>query len=239
MPIIEIQRNFENIGIQSRKQTIGLELDMVNNFIKYRKTLFDEKSDKQMAIFVEPKINNAYPDIVFAEYNPILFEQWNRYRNHLDLSDLKILSIIYDYSSITSEEIVKKLSVKYKGLLLSIEKLYDAQLIDRADGKWGIVNGSFFGLKKIECVEAKISKWNEVFQQALLNKTFSSESSVLSKLKGDPRDSICTTFNEFGIGIYVYKDYAFSRLSKPKKKNIPMNYNSLIINEWIGRILNS
>ena len=88
-------------------------------------------------------------------------------------------------------------------------------------------------------MEAKISKWNEVLHQALLNKNFSSESSVLSKIKGDPKDEVCRTFNEFGIGIYLYNDIKFSRRTEPKYYDIPINHNSLLLNEWVGRILNN
>lgn len=238
MPIIEFNNSYENIGIQTRKQTVGIELDMVKNFIEHKKTRFSEKPDKNLAIFIEPKINNAYPDIIFAEYNPTSYELWSKLRNELDIFDLKVLSFIYSTNETTSDEIINKLSIKYKGLLHSIEKLYDAKLICRQDSKWSIINKKFWGLRKIECVEAKISKWNEVFQQAVLNTTFSSESSVLSKVKRDPRDNIRTAFSNFGIGIYIYDDLGFSNISKPRKVKIPINHNSLLINEWIGRTLN-
>lgn len=239
MPIIEINGDFSNVGINTRKQTAGVELDMVNSFIEYRKSRFNERSEKQLAIFVEPKINNAYPDIVFAEYNPFAFEKWTDVRNDIEISDLKILNYIYCKKETSSEQIIKELSVKYKGLLISLEKLYDSNLISRINRKWVISDPDFIGVKKIETVEAKISKWNEVFQQALLNKNFASESSVLSKRKADPSDTVFSTFNEFGIGIYLFNDIEFSTVSKAQKKRIPINHNSLFINECIGKILNN
>lgn len=239
MPIIEIRDNYEHIGIHSRKPTYGKELDMVNDFINYRISYYQEKPERQLAIFVEPKINNAYPDIIFAEYNPNIYESWVDIRNTLDLFDMKILNCIINHELISSEDIVRELSIKYKGLLFSLEKLYDSKLIYRTNSKWTALKENVIGLLNIECVEAKISKWHEVFQQALLNKSFSSESSVLTKLKGNPRNDICKTFDDFGIGIYLFDDIEFSRLSMPYNNNIPINHNSLYLNEWIGRILNN
>jgi len=239
MQILEVNDNYKHIGIHTRTQTVGKELDMVNDFIEFRKCSFEEKPDNQLIIFIEAKINNAYPDLIFAEYNPSSYERWTDSRNSLDLNDLRILNVIFERKKIKSEDIIKELSIKYKGLLMSLEKLYDSELIDRKVGYWEIHDLNFIGVRKIESVEAKISKWNEVLHQALLNKNFSSESSVLSKIKGDPKDEVCRTFNEFGIGIYLYNDIKFSRRTEPKYYDIPINHNSLLLNEWVGRILNN
>ena len=239
MQILEVHNNYKHIGIHARTQTVGKELDMVNSFIEYRKSSFKEKEDKQLVIFIEPKINNAYPDLIFAEYNSSSYENWTNSRNSLDLNDLRVLYYIYERKFIVSEDIIKGLSIKYKGLLMSLEKLYDSKLIERKNGFWAVYDPNFIGIRKIESVEAKISKWNDVLQQALLNKNFSSESSVLSKIKGNPKEEICNAFNEFGIGIYLYNDIEFSRRSKPQHYEIPINHNSLLVNEWVGRILNN
>ena len=54
-------------------------------------------------------------------------------------------------------------------------------LLSEKDKKWQLRNREALKLNRIEAVEAKIDKWEEVFQQALLNKNFASESYVLSK----------------------------------------------------------
>lgn len=239
MQIIEVHNNYKHIGINARTQTAGKELDMVNNFIEFRKSNFKERSDNHLIVFIEAKINNAYPDLIFAEYNPLRYERWTDNRNLLDLNDLRVLNFIFERKYIKSEEIIRELSIKYKGLLISLEKLYDSELIERKSGYWTIHDLDFIGIRKIESVEAKISKWYEVLHQALLNKNFSSESSVLSKIKGNPKEEVCKTFNEFGIGIYLYNDIKFSRRSEPKYYEIPINHNSLLLNEWVGRILNN
>ena len=48
-----------------------------------------------MAILGETKIGNAYPDIVFVEYNPDNYADWNNYRTLLDTKDYKVLFHLY------------------------------------------------------------------------------------------------------------------------------------------------
>ncbi len=237
--MIEVYDNYQDIGIITRKKTPGIELEMVKGFIEYRKETFHQTPENELAIFVEPKINNAYPDIIFAKYNPFLFENWNSARNAISISDLKILDYIVKHKKTTSEEIACEISVKYKDLLFSLEKLLDANLISRLNKQWVVNTPDFFGIKTIETIEAKISKWNEVLQQALLNTNFSSESSVLSMLQGEPKTEIVSMLSDFGIGIYLFNNIAFSKVSKPKRKKIPINYISLYVNECIGKILNN
>jgi hypothetical protein len=239
MAIIEVLDNYHNIGILTRQKTAGVEFDMVKSFIDYRKNTYKDKPDKKLAIFVEPKIYNSYPDIIFAEYNPFAFENWSKARNILQLIDLKILNYIYVCQKVSSQTIILELKVKYKDLLFSLERLFDARLIERNNQNWVILNKDFVGIKKVEAIEAKVSKWNEVLQQALLNKNFASESWILSKLQGEPKEEIVTKIADFGIGIYLFNNVEFSRASRAKKSKFPTNYNSLVINEWIGKILNS
>ena len=238
MSFIEVYDNYNNLGISARKLTLGKEYNMVNDFIDYKKELFKPKSDKQLAIFLETKINNSYPDIVFAEYNPFKFENWAEERNNIEPFDFKILYYIYENKKIESQKIVKDLSITYKDLLSSLERLLSAKLIDVKNRNWYIRDKKIFGVRKIEAIEAKISKWDEVMQQALINKNFASESCVLSKIN-KPKQDIVNKLDSFGIGIYILSNNGFMQINKPQKRPYPMNYNSICFNEWIGRILNN
>jgi hypothetical protein len=70
MEIIEIYNNYSLLGINSRPITKGEEFDMVSEFIDFKKECFKPILQKQMAIFIETKINGAYPDVIFTEYDP-------------------------------------------------------------------------------------------------------------------------------------------------------------------------
>lgn len=235
--VIEIFNSDPNIGVTTRRKTPGEELELVQQFISFKKNTFNPSPTNKLAIFVEPKIGKSYPDIVFAEYNPDNFDSWADVRFDLDLSDLKTLYHIYVTFSIDTSGIVKQLGMSWKKAALSVEKLYDANLIIRKDKKWQLRNREALKLNRIEAVEAKIDKWEEVFQQALLNKNFASESYVLSKVVSTPRENTIMRFNNFGIGLYVKCSTGFRTVTKAIKASIPVSFTSIIFNEWIGRAL--
>ena len=236
--MIEVYDNYQMLGINSRPITYGEEFDMVKSFIDYKKNSFKEKENRQLAIFLETKINDSYPDVIFAEFNPLLYKDWNYNRNRLSNNDLKVLFYIHRNHKVLSQTIAQELSIHYKTLIGSIEALLDADIINRKDGFWVVKNPhSVFGVKKIEAVEAKISKWDRVLQQALINQTFASESFVLSKRKKQPDEKVVKRITDFGIGIYLYNSSCFSCISKAKNASFPLSYNSIFLNECIGRIL--
>ena len=70
--IIEIFNSDPNIGVTTRRKTPGEELELVQQFISFKKNTFNPSPTNKLAIFVEPKIGKSYPDIVFAEYNLII-----------------------------------------------------------------------------------------------------------------------------------------------------------------------
>ncbi|NSW92087.1 MAG: winged helix-turn-helix transcriptional regulator [Firmicutes bacterium] len=236
--IIEIYDEYRDLGIKTRKITQGCEFNLVREFIQFRKNEFKSSTTNKLAIFIEPKINNSYPDIVFVEYNPDCFENWNIERNNLSAIEFKVLYYIYIKEQINANEIVSQLGISWKDTMLSIEKLYDAKLIKRSKCNWCIRNKDIFGVKKIEAVEAKINKLDNVFQQALVNKSFASESYVLSNLGQNVFELKIDRYEKFGIGFYsLNHNKGFEVLIKPKKVSIPVSFSSIYFNEWIGRVL--
>ena len=51
-------------------------------------------------------------------------------------------------------------------------------------------------------------------------------------------DDFMNKASEFGLGLYIYNELNFAKLLAPKKNKVLSNYNSIFINECIGRILN-
>lgn len=236
--VLEIYDNFKGLGILTRKITLGKEFDLVRQFIDYRKELYIPSNNSNMAIFIEPKVNNSYPDIVFVEFDPNNYQNWSNSRNDLGSTELKILYHIYVSRCIGAVDIVSQLGVTWKDTMLSIEKLYDSKLISRKSDGWYIRNRNLICVKKIEAVEAKLDKIDDVFQQALINKNFASESYILSKRDTDLPQSKMELFNRFGIGVYLKNNKGFRVLKKSNATSIPVSFNSIYFNEWIGRILN-
>ena len=86
-----------NSNITTRKATLGAELDLVDNFIDYKLNNFKRRHDldTRLAVFCEPQIDKAYPDVIFAEFETANLGRWNHYRDTLDNQDLKILYHLY------------------------------------------------------------------------------------------------------------------------------------------------
>lgn len=115
------------------------------DLISYRK--------KKLAIFLETKIDNSYPDIVFVEYNPNNYYKWNDTRANLNKDDLKVLYHIYSKNGIQSTDIVTQLGLTWKTAMLAIENLYDADLIFRKNQNWILTDVEKISTYKIEAPE--------------------------------------------------------------------------------------
>lgn len=236
--IIEIYDNYNEIGVKNRTITEGEEIKLVREYIDFRKHTFQPTANKKLAIFLEAKIANAYPDIVFVEYSPENYMNWNGARAELTKEDLKILYHIYVTQGIDASGLVKQLGVNWKGTMLAIEKLYDADFIIRSCSEWKVKDLKKLTTYKIEAVEAKLNKWDEVLQQSILNKNFASESYALSIMKTKPKEDTLKKFRQFGVGVYLKNENGFNRIRKAKSLSMPVSFNSIYFNEWIGRIIN-
>lgn len=235
--IMLIYNNYIGIGLKNRTITEGREIELVREYIEYRKDLFRATDNNKMAIFLEPQVGNSYPDIVFVEYNPENYQSWNNCRNLLEKRDLKILYHIYSVDGIELEGLVTQLGVTWKEAGLSIEKLYDSTLVTRKNGKWILSDKNAIVTNNIQAVEAKIDKWDEVLQQSIINKNFASECYALMDSKNKPKREILSKFGRFGVGLCFKDGDTFETLKKAKATNIPLSFNSIMFNEWIGRIL--
>ena len=237
--ILEVYNNYRELGIKNRQITEGKEIELVREYIDYRKEEFRPEPEKKMMIFLESKVDNAYPDIVFVEYNPENYLDWNQKRFDLGKEDLKILYHLYVKKGLDGSEIVTQLGVSWKDAMLCIERLYDAKLVTRNNGKWGLIDENKIMPHKIEAVEAKLNKWDEVLQQSIINKNFASESYALSVSESKPSREMLNKFRRFGIGVYLRRGNTFDRTRQAVSKNIPVSFHSIHFNEWVGRIINS
>lgn len=226
-------------NILTRNQTQGVELELVNRFINYRKNKFEHDNKNRninMAIFEELKVETSYPDIIFVEYNKDNFDNWNENRKKLNKQDLKILYHIYMKNGISNTQLKKQLGINDSVILDAITRLLDAKMIERNNKLWNIRDRkNFFAITKIETVEAKINQWNSALTQAINNLRFSSECYVLSNTKQEPNNITKDKFDNLGIGMYQEKNKNFNLIMKARKNKIPNSYSSLVIEEIIGK----
>lgn len=237
--IIEIYNNYHNLGIRNRTITDGDEIELVKEYINYRKESFIPTDDKKLAIFLEAQVANAYPDIVFVEYNPKNYIDWNDTRNEIGKQEIKILYHIYMTGGLDFRDLVVQLGITWKETGICIERLYDSKLIKRENKRWMLVDEKKITTHKIEAVEAKLNQWEQVLQQSIINRNFASESYALSIAKSKPKKEVLNKFKKFGIGVYIKEGNSFNTIKEAKRNPIPVSFNSILFNEWVGRILYS
>lgn len=229
-----IKDNYIDIGLKSRVVREGPELELVEEFIHEIPKIFKPKKNK-LALFIEPLIEGAYPDIVVTEYNPKIIDTWQEERNVLNNIDFKIFENLRQHQGLTSTELFKNTNHNYKVLLQSIEKLYDAGLVERKQGKWKPKPLSeTYSVKRLVSIEAKMKEWKTLLNQADANQWFASESYALSSVK-NPRESTINKFRDYGVGLYSLSNQKLVKLNEAKKQSLPKSYMSWMFNEWVGR----
>ena len=234
--LLVINNNLIDIGLKSRISNEGPELDLVDEFIQEIPKIFKPRKNK-LALFIEPLIDGAYPDIVVTEYDPRMIDTWQEQRNTLDKTDFKIFENIRQHKGLTSTELHTNTNHNYKILLQCIENLYDAGLIDRQQSKWKAKPlQETYSLKRLISIEAKIKEWKTLLNQADANQWFASESYALSSVK-NPRESTIDKFKDYGIGLYSLSDQKLVKLNEAKKQSLPKSYMSWMFNEWVGRFI--
>lgn len=234
-----LEKNDNSIGLKTRRQTQGKELELVKKFIEYYANKFESKrTNTKLAIFCEPYIESGFPDIVFAEYIEEVYSNWNEKREKLKTNDLKVLQHIITNKKITSKKIKSQLGLTGDNDLLPIlEKLYDANLITRKNGLYEPKNiDDIYGIKKLEAFEAKINNITTVVEQANINSWFASKTFILSNVN-HPTEKTIQKLEKTGVGMYTL-DKDFIKLKDAKKHNLPNCYISLLFNEWVGKKVN-
>ena len=113
-----------DIGLYTRTATRGDEYVLVQLFIDYYCHIFTRNNKKtQLAVFVEPRIDSGYPDVVFASYLPSISDNWTDNREALDVYDLKLLSYLSTAHTSLGVKLISTLGFPEKQTITSLEKL--------------------------------------------------------------------------------------------------------------------
>lgn len=235
--VMIIKTSHPDIGVYVRPVTLGGEYDLVEQFIEYYCTTFMRNNKKnKLAVFVEPRIDSGFPDVVFASYLPSIIDNWSDVRDAIDISDLKLLSYLCTIKAAVGKEIISALGFPEKQTLTSLEKLMDAGLIFYRGRSWRLRElREVFSLTKLIAVEAKLNDINKVLEQTHLNTRFASHSYALTT-SAHPQGTTVKLFRRFGLGLYG-KDSQFRRIIEAKPFSLPSSYLSFLFNEWIGRFI--
>jgi len=224
-----------DIGLFTRPVTQGNEYALVQLFIDYYCHRFIRDNKKtQLAVFVEPRIDSGFPDVVFASYLPSITNNWSDKREALDVFDLKLLSYLCSTKNVIGAKLISTLGFPEKQTITSLEKLMDAKLVSYRNYSWRVRElRDIFSLTKLIAVEAKLNDISKVAEQTHINTRFASHSYALTN-SAHPQGETVKTFKKFGLGLYG-KDTQFRRIVEAKEYTLPSSYLSFQFNEWIGK----
>lgn len=231
MEILLFDSNNDNINFRSRTSTKGEEFNMVKDFIKQ---FINNSKRKNIAIFIEPLLPSGYPDIVIVEYTSMQKVTQNSTREKLDHTDLKILFHILQHNVICKTQIEQELGFSKQQVETTITSLIKSNMVQTsATGNYVRKREikSFFKIKKIVSIEAKIGKWHDVIDQSYTNQWFSSESYVL--LNSLPTAQCEITCKKDGTGILNFQNKKYQIVVESAHRDLPVSYVSLLFNEWI------
>lgn len=237
--VIIFNSSCNDIGYIARTNTVGKEFDMVKRYINFLLQKYSKMKTKKAAIFVEPQLETGYPDIVVVEYYSMPNLSWNKYRNSLGSTDLKILFYVQNNKNLSVEKISNTLGFSLDTVKKSVRRLSSCGLIYLSKHKTYVRNvrlNKYCRVHKVIAIEAKIDKWNEAIRQANNNIWFSTESYVLMN-KDSCSSTITETCQNLGIGIILVNG-KIETILKSSKRSFPVSYASLQFNEWILRNMN-
>lgn len=147
---------------------------------------------------------------------------------------MKILFHILQYNTIHKAQIEKELGYSKQQVEKTLASLIKSDMIQiSSTGNYVRKREikSFFKVKKIISIEAKIGKWHDVIEQSYTNQWFSSESYVL--LNTLPTVQCELTCKKEGTGIIYINNNKYQIMIESAHRDLPVSYISLLFNEWI------
>lgn len=224
-----------DLQIKFRKEKQGAEADLVKDFLGYYDNLFKEEG-LQYTILTELYAEVGIPDILIVAWDNNFKINWSPDRNKLQKTDIKILHHISSSGKrgIKTLKLINQLGYKEKQIEQALKKLTNADLIDTDNETVRIkdIDDVFF-VKKIISIEAKLKNWKIAFEQASLNKNFSSHSYVLFPNETINPNIVSSVSGNIGILAHQGEGAIFKK--KAKKSKLPGSYFSWVLNEYVGR----
>lgn len=205
----------------------GPELDLVNRFLKDLPLRLSQGATR--TVFVEPKLESNYPDMVAVDWDEAAAECWPASRLDLTADDLRVLHTLHSIGPASEESLATLLA---RPVDASLRRAELAGIVVFQRGNWKIeALRRSFAVERITAFEAKMGDWRGALKQASLNLWFATESYVLLP-KAPHSEEAWETAKKMGIGIWVlgYKQpyLAASRT----RSNQPVSYASWLFNEW-------
>lgn len=225
----------KSAGLYHRRQTAGGETSLVNSFLADR--LSPAPRGQIRVVFVEPRIETGFPDIVAAYLDARAVADWDVNRASLAKRDICLLHLLATGGSRTIDEIKPYFASGLKG---GLQKLSQLNLISQTTRKrWRIRSyKQIFALRRLVAVEAKVDAKMSGVDQAAMNRWFASESYLL--LPRAPKSgAVHAELERIGIGLLTADTMLDEPVLPSLRGSLPTSYATWLFNEWACRAIAS
>lgn len=214
-------------GLSHRRSTAGIEKDLVDSFIETNLT--PAPAGQFRLIFVEPRLEIGFPDLVVVYIDAAAANEWNSLRGQLGKCEICVL---HHLTTAGAHGIECLRTLFPTGLRAALQRLQSANLIEASAGQYRAYSVQrLMAVQRIVAIEAKLGSWRVGLEQAFKNRWFASESYLLMPriLNSPPLFSgLCET----GVGLLT-RDSLLSRpIISARKTQLPGSYASWLFNEW-------
>lgn len=216
------------VGARFRRTRPGPELDLIESFLLAMPLHIPRGC--RATLFREPRLESGFPDLVIVVWREDITLDWRPEREAVEVQDLRVMHFLHHARRANEEKIVEWFG---RRAISSLERLHDAAMIRRVGSIWTpCALRRSFAASKIIAVEAKIGRWSEVLNQALLNTWFASKSYVL--VPNPPSQLQLTAAQRLGIGVCSLDDQKVREVAS-ESTPLPRSYASWVLNEWAWR----
>lgn len=217
--------------LTARISTKGEELDLVDRYLE--KWLAQSDDHTNLTIFVEPKLQSGYPDVVAVYWDPSVAAEWPAARGELTPTDIRIAHHAYLARKVDMNAL--KALAPGRKLNAALNRLLDAGIFTQ--GKTTLLQrpiAEIFAVRRLVAIEAKLCAARRGLDQAFQNTWFASESYLLiPALPKNPE--FLDAARRLGVGILEETTPIEKSAVRARRDRIPKSYPSWLFNEWAWR----
>jgi hypothetical protein len=219
--------------VRFRLPTEGPEYRMVDEFTRFG--LPDPARGEQLSILIEPKVETSVPDLVAIYWDRSVADAWSTARRELSKVDIRLLHYVYSHGQPVA---IDALTSRYRaqGVKRSIQRLLAADVVEERDGalRTGPLE-NIFSLRRLICIEAKVSAPARALEQAVRCSWFASHVYLLlPNVPSDPK--ILRGMALHGIGVALPDRPLDAAPVQATPGELPRSYASWLLNEWVWRL---
>ena len=227
--VIDASTDIPAFGARFRQRLDGPERKLVDWFLDRNPIRVPQRH--RLTIFVEPRLESGFPDLVAVVWSLAATRRWNSPRAELSPADIRLMHFIFQEGPSNDARLAEAHGPRVSS---SLERLEASEMIRNTGRKWASRPLlEIFAVRSIISIEAKVREWDAALERAHLNTWFASESFVL--VPNIPRgEQLLTTAAAKGIGVWAVTEGLVAQPSA-RSRRLPRSYGSWLFNEWAWR----